>query len=196
MRVIFLFFCLTCQLCLAGQVTETKFIGDWSEPTNGLRGRLLFAERSQDKWDIQNNSRSGVVYLELENLGDTIYVYYDEVKSPLRCELRDSLGNLVPSGNVFVSSDWRPEPCWLGLPNDSTLRFSTTILVGSPRNSLLISVGEARVGGAWKIPLDSTNVYYLSGTFTPIPPSNAARPRVWEGTLKLPPVKISMESLK
>ena len=198
MRVIILFVCLTCQLCLAGPVTEPKFIGDWSEPTNGLRGRLLIAERSQDKWDVQNNSRSGVVYLELQNItsGDTLYVYYAEVKSPLRCELRDSIGNNIPTGNVFVNSDWRPQPCWLVLPNDSTLRFSTTILMGAPTNSLLISVGEAIDGGSWKIPLDSTNVYYLSGTFNPTPPVNETRPHVWEGTLKLPPVKISTKDVK
>ena len=157
---------------------------------------MLFAERTQDKWDIQNNSRSGIVCLEIENLGDTIYIYYAEVTSPLRCELRDSAGNAIPLGNVFVSSDWRPTPCWLALPNDSTLRFSTTVLGSSPRNSLLISVGEPMIGGAWKIPLDSTNDYYLSGTFSPTPPENETRPHVWEGILKLPPVRISAKSLK
>jgi hypothetical protein len=198
MRIIVLFLCLTCQFCLAGPVTEPKFIGDWSETTNGLRGRLLFAERSPEKWEIQNNSRSGVVFLELQNIAsaDTLYVYYDEVRSPLHCELRDSVGNVIPLGGVFVNSDLRPAPCWLALPNNSTLRFSTTVFVNSPKNSLLISVGEAMDGGAWKIPLDSTNDYYLSGTFNPTPPENETRPHVWEGTLKLPPVKISVRQIQ
>ena len=183
-------------LCFAGPVTEPKFIGEWSQPTNGLRGRLLIAEGAQNKYDVQYNCTPGVVYLELQNMAvyDTIYVYYNAKRSPLRCELQDSFGNSISSRDVFVSSDARPDPCWLALPLDSTLRFSTTILSGLARNSLLISVGEEGVGGAWKIPLDSTNAYYLSGTFTSMSSTGETRPRVWEGTLKLPPVKISVKN--
>jgi hypothetical protein len=182
-------------LCFAGPVTEPKFAGDWSVPTNGLRGRLLLAERAQDKFDVQNKGKQGVVYLELQNLalGDTIYVYYDAKKSPLHCELQDSTGNAVKPYNA-VFSDWRPYPCWLALPHDSTLRFSATILTGSPVNALVISVGEALTGGAWEMPLDSTNDYYLSGAFTSMSSTGETRPRVWEGTLKLPPVKISVKN--
>jgi hypothetical protein len=197
MRTTTLFFVLISQFCLAGPVTEPNAIGEWSEPTNGLRGRLLFAERVQDKYDVQNNCKEGVVYLELQNLsqGETLYVYYDAKKSPLRCELQDSTGNAVKRwGGVY--SDSRPYPCWLALPYDSALRFSATILVGTPPNSLVISVGEIGMGGAWKVPLDATNDYFLSGTFNSLSVTNETRPRVWEGILKLPPVKISIENLK
>ena len=79
--------------CFAGPVTEPKSIGEWSEPTNGLRGRLLFAEGIK----LQEGARLGLVYLELQNLSseDTLYVYYSVGKLPLKCELRDFDGNTV-----------------------------------------------------------------------------------------------------
>ena len=57
-------------LCFAGPVTEPKATGEWSEPTNGLRGRLLFAEGIK----LQEGARLSLVYLELQNLslGDTL----------------------------------------------------------------------------------------------------------------------------
>ena len=196
MRVILLIFCLG-QICLAGPITEPKFVGDWSETTNGLRGRLLLGVYPQDAFHAQHNSKQAVVYIELQNITsiETIYVSYDPIESPLRCELKNSNGDIVKPNGVALG-DLRPAPCRLALPRDSSLRFSATFLAGAPSDSLLISVGEMVAGGAWEIPLESTNVYYLSGTFSPTLPANETNPHVWEGTLKLPPVKISTKDIK
>jgi len=177
-------------LCFAGPVTEPKAIGEWSQPTNGLRGRLLFAEASKaDKYGLL----IGEVYLELQNVsaGDTMYVYYVASKSPLHCQLHDFGGKTVES-EPSPGSDGRPSPCWLALPYDSTLRFDTRLgpAFAPAHPCLFICVGLE--GGAWEIPLTATNDYYLSGTFSSISTTNETRPRVWEGTLKLPPVKISV----
>ncbi|HEY5234407.1 MAG TPA: hypothetical protein VIK35_12820 [Verrucomicrobiae bacterium] len=56
----------------------------------------------------------------------------------------------------------------------------------------------------WRIPRGDTNDYYLSGTLTLTIPSgispptlqgNNIQPIPWQGTLKLPPVKISAGGL-
>ena len=179
-------------LCFAGPVTEPKSIGGWSEPTNGLRGRLLFAEAPKaDKYGLL----IGEVYLELQNVsaGDTMYVYYVASISPLHCQLRDFDGKSVESG-PSPGSDGRPSPCWLALPYDSTLRFNTRVgpAFAPAHPCLFFCVGLE--GGAWEILLTATNDYFLSGTFTISAPKNETRPRVWEGTLKLPPVRIPVNN--
>jgi hypothetical protein len=178
-------------LCFAGPVTEPKSIGEWSEPTNGLRGRLLFAEGIK----LQEGARLGWVYLELQNLSawGAVYVYYDAVRqSPLKCELRDSDGKIVKN-SLGAVGEGIPPACWLTLPHDSTLRFLTGGTGSAPDYPSLFVV-SAWVGGKWAIPATATNDYYLSGTFSSTSPTNETRPLVWEGTLKLPPVKISVKN--
>jgi hypothetical protein len=42
----------------------------------------------------------------------------------------------------------------------------------------------------WTIPGGGTNDYYLSGELSLKLPKGETRPRAWQGTLKLPPVKM------
>jgi hypothetical protein len=190
MRILILISLLVGSSCFAGPVTEFKTSGEWSEVTNGLRGRLLFAEGAVLKYGV----KMGEVYLELENVSErgTIYVYYAATKSPIQCELSDSEGKNI-KGLPGVPSDFMPSACWLALPHDSALRFSTrvgpSIAPGHP--CLFICVGLE--GGAWEIPLTATNNYYLSGTFTVSAPTNETSPRIWEGTLKLPAVRVPVK---
>lgn len=172
-------------------MTEPKSIGEWSEPVDGLRGRLLFAENVKD----ENGVRIGNIYLELQNLssGDNRYVYYDAKKSPIHCELNDSKsdGVKVWPGNM---SDGMPSACWLALPYDSSLRFDTRLGPAFTPSHPCLFICIGLEGGTWEIPLTATNDFYLSGTFTTTPPQNETRPHMWEGTLKLPPVKISVKN--
>jgi hypothetical protein len=177
-------------LCFAGSVTEPLSIGEWSEPTNGLRGRLLFAERTNN-WSL---ATEGIVYLELQNISpsDTLYVYYNFQNSAPICELHDDAGKMIKN-RPDTGSDWLPSSCWLSLPNDSTLRFQTGGSNSEPNHPCLYIISKF-FGGKWEIPLTATNDYYLSGTFSSLSTTNGTRPRVWEGTLKLPPVKIPVKS--
>ena len=186
LSIIFVF--VNC-LCFAGPVAEPKFTGEWSEPTNGLRGRLLVAEGAKDKYGV----KWGFVYLELQNLSsaDTVYVYYAVGKSPLKCELRDSDGKSVKN-SLGAAGEGTPPACWLTLPLDSTLRFLTGSSGSAPDYPCLFVV-SAWVGGKWAIPDTATNDYYLSGTFSSVSPTNETRPHVWEGTLKLPAVRIPVK---
>jgi hypothetical protein len=139
--------------------------------------------------------RFGLVYLELQNLapGETLYVYYNAGRLPLHCELKDSKGNLVDP-SLGAVSQFFPQSCWLALPSDSSLRFRTGSSGSGPDYPCLFIISDF-IAGKWAIPFNATNDYYLSGTFSSISPTNDTRPHVWDGTLNLPPVKISMKSL-
>jgi len=180
---------LAFQSCLAGMVSEPTSFGAWSEATNGLRGRLAFAEDSK-----LFGTRIGVVYLELQNVSlfNTMYVYYKADQSPLRCELHDASGAVVSQHDWISHEGPIPEPCWLALPGDSTLRFCVTVWgFGIPQNGGFIIA--ACLPDFWVIPTTSTNDYFLSGTLTIKAPKDETRPRAWEGTLKLPKVKIPVK---
>jgi hypothetical protein len=179
---------LAVQSCLAGPVSEPISFGAWSEATNGLRGRLAFAEDPK-----LFGARMGVVYLELQNVsfGDTMYVYYKADQSPFRCELRDSSQALCQSSGCEYDG-MIPGPCWLALPHDSALRFRMTLGgFGVPQNGGLFIAGC--ISDCWVIPKTAAKDYFLSGTLTITAPKDDLRPRVWEGTLKLPQVKIPVK---
>jgi hypothetical protein len=184
----FLLAALIVQPCLAGSVVEPDAVGEWSQPTNNIRGRLLFVEIPHSK----DGERTGLVFLELQNLSwsQTAYVYYDALRAPPRCELRDSAGKIVaqaPSGR-----DAAPEPCWLTLPAHSTMRFLTGYgpAFGPAGPSLTFGVGMDQT---WVLPVRGTNGYLLSGTFTGTVPKGEARDHSWRGTLRLPAVRIPVQ---
>jgi hypothetical protein len=185
-----LFLALAVQSCLAGSVSEPISFGAWSEATNGLRARLAFAEDPK-----LFGTRMGVVYLELQNvsLGDTLHVYYKADQSPFRCELHDASGAPCQPGGCEYDG-MISAPCWLALPHDSALRFRVTLGgFGVPQNGGLFIAGG--IPDCWVIPTKATNDYFLSGTLTITAPKDETRPRVWEGALKLPQVKVPVKKL-
>ena len=189
---------LAFQSCLAGPVSEAISFGAWSEATNGLRGRLAFAENPK-----LFGTHIGVVYLELQNVswGETMYVYYKANQSlfkpdqsSFRCELHDASGAVCQKGlmGMITHEGPIPGPCWLALPPDSALRFCVTVWgFGIPQNGGLIIAGDET--DYWVIPPTATNDYFLSGTLTITSPKDETRQHAWEGTLKLPQVKIPVK---
>ena len=180
---------LLCHVCHAGPASDPTSFGEWSQPTNGLRARLAFAEDTKIY-----GTRMGVVYLELQNvsLGDTMYVFYRAASSPFRCELRDSAGKTNETRG-FAYDGWIPAACWLSLPHDSVLRFRVTLGgFGVPQNGGIFVAGC--IPDCWTIPTSATNDYFLSGTLTVASPKDETRPRVWEGTLTIPPVRIPVKT--
>jgi hypothetical protein len=164
---------------------EFEIVGRWSDAVDGVRGRLLFDERATSVKGL----REGIVYLQLQSVavGESIHIYYAVSKFPFRPVLRDAGGNLVQEG--LLPSSGMPRPCWLVLPFDSALLLRTGASSTSPTVPGLTVIG-ARAGGNWFIPGAVTNDYFLSATFTATIPEGESRPRMWEGTLKLPPIKI------
>jgi hypothetical protein len=174
---------LMSRCCFAVTANDPLAAGEWSIPVKGLRGRLLFGE------DESNGTRRGVVYLELQNVsevGNDIQVYYDVMRS-WHFELRDAAGKL-PKSDGLSFRGFVLDPRWLSLPRDSILRFRLNLDgYGNPKYDGLV-LGIPGTGMA--IPSSNKNDLFLSASFTVNPPKELGRVVIWEGTLKLPVVKI------
>lgn len=194
---------LVCQSCFAGSAGEPTSFGDWSDSTiggSGLHARLKARLVVSETTDV-SGSRTANTYVEFQNTNhmvNTLYVYWGGTNSTLDCELRDSSGKTIPRAYGSYSGVI-PDPIWLALPEDSILRFRPALVYWSASNGELI-IGAGSYVEFWRIPRGDTNDYYLSGILTltipsgispPTLPGNNIQPIPWQGTLKLPPVKIS-----
>lgn len=163
---------------------EPMAVGKWSEPVDGLRGRLLFAEDPKF-----NGTRMGIVYLELQNVFDVLNpmeIYYDPGHA-LPSSLLDSSNQPVAQSGM-PANIMSPLPFWIMLPNDSTLRFRVSVTgYGIPKDGGL-SIGL--MSGNWIIPAKSRKEHFLSASFSVTPPSDKDHTHAWHGVLKLPKVKI------
>jgi hypothetical protein len=209
-RTFTFFLLLSCAPCCLGQ-TDTNLLatGDWSETvTDGgraaLRGRLLVYDGSSETGT--NHARYARLYLELQNLQegiwqDPIEVYFQAGWSNLHFEMRDQLDQSIdyPGQILGMIFGPPPKPFWVTLPCESTVRLRADFLQpgsGIMRPDANHHLVEIKPDGLvidrrWIIPPNATNDFFLSATFTP--PKDHPSPlnyHVWQGTLKLPKVKI------
>jgi hypothetical protein len=198
MKTLALFLLLASLQGCFGQ-TDTNLIatGDWSEaisdgPGPALRGRLLvYGERSPS---AANHAR---VYLELQHVfqggwANPVEVYFEfGLQTDLHFEMRDQHGQPIPQEPVAIIGPVA-NPYWVTLPCESTVRVRADTLLGPPTRPQGLEVFVP--GGCWIIPPNSTNDFFLSATFTP-PPDHPSplNYRVWQGTLKLPKVKLPVK---
>ena len=172
-------------LCFAGSVIEPITIGDWSEPTNGLRGRLLFSEDAKF-----NGTEMGVVYLELQNVADVgnpMEIYYD-IDHALHCQIADASDKPFHQPEMMAADIMSPFPYWIALPHDSILRFRVSVTgYGIPKDGGL-TIGL--MSDEWLIPPTLQTDLFLSGSFNVNPPQDKDHIHAWKGAVKLPPVKI------
>lgn len=193
---------LACQ-CSFGQAdTNLLVAGGWSAPvTNAiwpLRGRLLV----YDAPDRGNDAMwpQARVYVELKNLqtahSDPLEFYFDGGKSSLDFEMRDGNGKPVKT-ETFLYNGVLPEPFWVTLPSDSTVRIRVDLGIRSQREDGL-EVCVPRDGWVmWVIRPETNGDYYLSAQFSAI--TNHASPlgyHVWRGTLQLPQVRMPVEKIR
>ena len=197
MKAFALFLLFACLPCCFGQ-TDTNLLatGDWSETvTDGgghaLRGRLLV-------YDDRSPSAAGHarVYLELQHVflggwDNPVEVYFQfgwGDRNGLQFELRDQLDQPIPTRPIAVRMPI-PNPYWVTVPCESTVRLRADDKGGLQPNAegLVILVP----GACWVLPPNATNDFFLSATFTPTKDHpSALNYHVWQGTLKLPKVKI------
>src|SRR4029450_4838937 len=75
-------------------------VGDWSEPADGLRGRLLV---SQGRTLGDGKARETLVYVELKNVAEAGERWLTFTPDALACELFDAAGKAVKPKPVFGS---------------------------------------------------------------------------------------------
>ena len=190
---------LCCHRCFAGQPDAADAgvigVGEWSEPVRDgdghtLRGRLVVCDDRP-----ANASNHARVYLELEHGGSAtaMEVYYDINigNTALNLELRDGHDQPVPRTAVATRAPSLPT-CWVTLPGDATVRLRADLyayVLKSDGLQLLLGCGTWIIPS--NAPANAAAEFYLAGTFTP--PADHPSPlkyHVWQGTLKLPKVKI------
>jgi hypothetical protein len=201
LRVTLLLLILTsARYSLAQTDTSVLAVGEWSETVtdrdHALRGRLVVYD---DK--AQSAANHARIYLELQHVfqggwSNAIEIYFDigNGTDGLRFELRDGQGHPIPKDTNYGIRGPMPYPYWVTLPCDSTLRLrADTYTMGFKDNhdGLTIFVQD----GLWIIRPKAATDYFLSGSFTPPKDHPSALGyHVWEGTLKLPGVKLPTPS--
>jgi len=173
---------------LPGPIAPEKgmAIGTWSEPVEGLRGRLLVGQGR----DLPGQkARETLVYVELENVAHTHSgeraLYFDP--GALRCNLTNAEGKAVPE-YPFGGSGARggPSPGWVTIPFDALIRLRANPSGYGSSDGLHIALSNAH----FLIKTGDTGEYGLTGTLTIAPPDGNGRVDAWAGTLKLAPVKL------
>jgi hypothetical protein len=161
----------------------TVATGDWSEPADGIRGRLVLA---QGRALGDGKPRESLVYVELENRANTasgeVGLLFDP--NSLKCELTDAKGNAVAQTPV-AGGGGRPNKKWVTLPYDSSIRLRANPYAFGRAEGLLIPLNNA----AWHV---EDGEYRLSGTLNVTAPEGKDGP--WKGELKLPAAKISLKA--
>jgi hypothetical protein len=160
-------------------------VGDWSEPADGLRGRLLVY---QGRTLGDGKTRETLVYVELQNVAESgeRNVYFDP--DGLKCDLLDVAGKAAPRpAEGGGGSGGRPGKTWVRLPHDSTLRLRASPYgYGSPAAvGLLLPIGT----DTWLIKAGDTADYFLAGTFASRSKDGAGI-NVWAGELILPKANV------
>ena len=173
---------------IAANPREDKTVlatGDWSEPLNGLRGRLVIA---QGRALGASSVRESLVYVELENVSQTqsgvLAVHFDP--GSLKCDLLDAAAKSVPQTGTGGSGG-RPGAVWVSLPFDSVLRVRANPFGFGRPDGLLIPLNNA----TWMIRAGDRNAYSLAGTLTVTPPLDHGRADAWTGVLTLAAVKLT-----
>lgn len=180
MRTLALLLTLVTGHALAAEPTVLA-TGAWSEPVDGLRGRVVVALGK----DLRGGGRESLLYVELEHAQgvhrNALAVLFDP--AAVRWTLADADGKAVPTAAAFASGG-RPGKTWLTLPYDSAARMRAN------------PYGHGRAGGvfvmtdttAWH--LTAAGRYDLAATLTVAPPAD--RPDAWKGELRLPPARITV----
>jgi hypothetical protein len=185
--------------------SQTNLVADsgWSEPVDdrffSLRARMIIFE----EYPPLEEGSVIKVYIELQNLnlgiGDK-RVYFD-IRNALSWEVSDSNGKRVPHKPVPVMG-WAgppPQPCWITLPYDSTVRLRANLNFGGRSGGTLVVPINGLSGEAWQFPVGDTNTYFVTPTVNLNPPASVLtnmspmNQEVWKGKLTLPRTKLKFK---
>jgi hypothetical protein len=109
----------------------------------------------------------------------------------VKWEMRDAQDKLVPGIRPQGSSGGAgpPSAVWITLSFDCTLQ---TRVSAAGWGFSVAALNENDPKSSWDIKPGETGEYFLGGTFTSDPPKEAEHSNGWKGTLKLPPMKITL----
>jgi len=184
--------------------------GSWSEPVpdgqgNTLRGRLLVYEGIHTTNAFGNGVwTTAPVYLEIEDMTAAnphpTRIYFDFMGG-LTFELRDAKGATADNLPHHGFRGGIPPPLWATLPARGLLRLRADAAGGISEGSdselrlYFLDLKGHQSNVNWTIPAGDTNAWFLSATLLPPPPltnSIPYNPDVWQGTLEVPAVKLSV----
>jgi hypothetical protein len=187
------------QCCLGQLDSNILSVGEWSAPVTDaiwpLRGRLLIYGPESEKEKQGTGLR---VYLDLQHVpvpyGNKLSMgVFTEYSTAIFFEIRDGHGKPAEE-RVILASERPPHPFSATLPPDSTLRLRVPCMGARiERDGLLIWGGGTR---GWLIRSGDIHDYYLSGTLS-LPRTNQSDLdyHIWQGTLRLPKVRIPVKKL-
>jgi hypothetical protein len=158
----------------------------WSEPVAGLQARIDI-ERKGNKAD----SPKLVTYLSVRNVTKslgTVDVYMSVGNLVLWLENKAGKKLDMTQSGVNGRNGFVPNPFWLQLPFDSSIRMRCD-LTGyfPPPTSEFVIESES---GLLSIPKGWKGEVYLAGNFIVNDPPNEARSQRWEGKMALPRILI------
>jgi hypothetical protein len=171
---------LCCAVSVAGQ-SSTR---EWSQPVNGVQGRIIV---SDDVWLY--GTQMTTVDLELRNVSDVgnpIAIYFDPNRS-FKCELLDAKDQAV-ARPPFAADIITPNPYWLSLPYQGTLRWRVSVSGYGikPNSGKMVQMSC----GMWLIKPGDHSEYGLAVKFVAVSTPEDRERRAWTGTLTIPKAPI------
>jgi len=170
--------------CLLAAQIKAEEVGAWSEPVDGVQGRLI-AKEAEDAF-IETQIVS--VYLELRNMtnhAEPVELYFDPYR--LSIQMVDSTDTLISKPMLADMSIFEQRPFWLVLPFDSSIRFNVSVSgYGIPKEA---GTAIGVTGGLLLVGRNVEEERFLKATFVSEPGKKTSVGK-WRGTIKLPKVLI------
>ncbi len=164
--------------------------GRWSEPVNGLRGRLLIEPRPK----VNDSTIIGVA-LELMNVSDHPIMILNSPEL-INTELFNGAGKPIEPRRDLPMDGLVPFPEWKSIPSGQSIKFAIeSHSAGVPLGVIFIDLyAHGDVDRVWTPdPAVQGSEYYLRGTFQQGKDLKDSPPASWNGTINLPFVKIDGE---
>jgi hypothetical protein len=180
-----------CAVRASSRQPQSVAAGDWSDPVNGLRGRLVLTpDRQDDRPQLKLD-------LELENRRDSLgplEIRWDDPPSRnLQLSLEDEAGSpvvdkMIPGGNERHSLAYH-----LAIPKDATIRIPITerAYAYQPDGQVWL---RPFAFVKWTLPTNRSQLY-LRGSVRPLPGDEPAPALTWKGSLPLPRVRLPIPLL-
>ena len=177
---------------LAQAMTIDYQEGRWSEPMNGLRGRLLIEPRPK----VNNSTIIGVA-LELLNVSDHPIMILNNPEL-INVELFNGAGKPFESRRDLPFDGLVPFPEWKLIQPGQSIKFAVeSQSAGVPQGVIFIDLyAPGDIDRVWTPdPAVQGSEYFLRATFRQGKNLKDSPPASWNGTLDLPFVKIDEKQI-